>query len=70
MEDVASIAIYLKKRGQEMVGPSLRFTTVTFTTVGYGDKSPITSLGKIFSMMWMFVGLGRAVRVEPGLTLG
>ena len=31
---------------------------VTFTTVGYGEKTPITNMGKVFVMTWMFVGLG------------
>lgn len=34
------------------------FTVVTFTTVGYGEKTPITNVGKVVVMMWMAVGLG------------
>eukprot|EP00227_Mantoniella_beaufortii_P008999 CAMPEP_0197580844 /NCGR_PEP_ID=MMETSP1326-20131121/4537_1 /TAXON_ID=1155430 /ORGANISM="Genus nov. species nov., Strain RCC2288" /LENGTH=523 /DNA_ID=CAMNT_0043144667 /DNA_START=123 /DNA_END=1690 /DNA_ORIENTATION=- len=34
------------------------FCAVTFSTVGYGDKSPITSAGKMTSLLWMIIGLG------------
>jgi voltage-gated potassium channel Kch len=34
------------------------FTIITLTTVGYGDFSPQTDLGKIFSMLYILIGLG------------
>lgn len=37
---------------------SLYFSVTTLTTVGYGDLSPHTDLGKIFTMMYLFVGIG------------
>ena len=37
---------------------SLYFSVVTLTTVGYGDLSPQTSLGKIFTMVYIILGLG------------
>ena len=43
------------------------FTVVTFTTVGYGEKTPITNLGKVFVMTWMFVGLGFACLITGTL---
>ena len=43
------------------------FTVVTFTTVGYGEKTPITKLGKVFVMTWMFVGLGFACLITGTL---
>ena len=30
---------------------------VTITTVGYGDVVPVTRVGRVFSMVWMFVGM-------------
>lgn len=33
------------------------WSTVTITTVGYGDKTPKTTLGKIISMLWMFAAI-------------
>ncbi len=37
---------------------SLYFSVVTITTVGYGDLSPHTPIGKIFTMLYLFVGIG------------
>lgn len=37
---------------------ALYFTIITLTTVGYGDFSPQTDLGKIFSMLYILIGLG------------
>ena len=36
---------------------ALYFTVITLTTVGYGDFSPQTSLGKVFTMVYILVGL-------------
>jgi voltage-gated potassium channel len=37
---------------------SLYFTITTLTTVGYGDFYPRTDAGKIFTIFYIFVGLG------------
>ncbi len=37
---------------------SLYFSVITLTTVGYGDFSPQTDAGKVFTMIYIFVGLG------------
>lgn len=37
---------------------SLYFSVITLTTVGYGDFSPSTVAGKIFTIFYIFVGIG------------
>lgn len=37
---------------------SLYFTVVTLTTVGYGDLSPDTALGKVFTVFYLLIGVG------------
>lgn len=34
------------------------FTAMTLATVGYGDFAPQTDLGKIFTAIYAFVGIG------------
>jgi voltage-gated potassium channel Kch len=37
---------------------SMYFSVITLTTVGYGDFSPQTDLGKIFTMFYVLTGVG------------
>lgn len=37
---------------------ALYFSVITLTTVGYGDFSPKTDAGKLFTIVYIFVGLG------------
>lgn len=37
---------------------SLYFSAITLTTIGYGDFSPQTDLGKIFTLFYILIGLG------------
>jgi len=37
---------------------SLYFSVITLTTIGYGDFAPATDLGKIFTLFYIFIGLG------------
>lgn len=37
---------------------SLYFSVITLTTVGYGDFSPATTPGKVFTMFYVLVGIG------------
>ena len=37
---------------------SLYFSVITLATVGYGDFSPSTVAGKIFTIFYIFVGIG------------
>ena len=36
---------------------ALYFTIITLTTVGYGDLAPKTDAGKIFTIVYIFVGI-------------
>lgn len=37
---------------------SLYFSVTTLTTVGFGDLAPQTDMGKIFTIIYLFVGIG------------
>jgi hypothetical protein len=37
---------------------SLYFSVITLTTVGYGDIAPATTAGKLFTMVYVIVGIG------------
>ncbi len=45
---------------------SLWWAVITLTTVGYGDVYPITTGGRIFTMLILLVGLG-IVAVPTGI---
>ncbi len=34
------------------------FCVITLTTIGYGDLTPKTPMGKLFTVVYIFVGLG------------
>jgi len=37
---------------------SLYFSVITLSTVGYGDFSPITPIGRLFTIFYIIVGIG------------
>ncbi|MBW0147992.1 transporter substrate-binding domain-containing protein [Marinobacter arenosus] len=39
------------------IGSSFWWAAVTMTTVGYGDKAPVSFAGRLIALVWMFAGL-------------
>jgi len=37
---------------------SVYFSVVTLTTIGYGDFYPVTFVGKLFTIFYVFIGIG------------
>ncbi len=54
---ISGAYIYRRLEGWSYLD-ALYFTVITLTTVGYGDFAPHTDLGKIFSMLYILLGLG------------
>jgi voltage-gated potassium channel Kch len=42
---------------------SLYFSVMTITTVGYGDLHPTTTASKVFTIFYVFVGIGLGLYV-------
>lgn len=49
---------------------ALFFSIITLSTVGYGDFSPQTDIGKVFTIFYIFVGLGLFFAVIDHLAKG
>jgi polar amino acid transport system substrate-binding protein len=50
------------------VGNGMWFALVTLTTVGYGDRAPVTRLGRLVTGTWMIVALVTVSSLTAGLT--
>ena len=68
---VAGTAFYTNVEGWEPLD-ALYFSVITLATVGYGDIVPRTPAGKIFTMVYLMLGIGlivafadRLVRDKP-----
>lgn len=46
---------------------SLYFCVITLATVGYGDFSPRTDMGKLFTMFYIVLGIGLVVSIVTKL---
>ncbi len=44
-------------KGFQGIGDGIWWSAVTMTTVGYGDKTPRSGLGRTFSIIWMFIAV-------------
>ncbi len=47
----------ISEQADPWLGSALWFAAVTMTTVGYGDKTPQTPLGRFLAFLWMFFGI-------------
>ncbi|MEQ8909461.1 MAG: transporter substrate-binding domain-containing protein [Vicingaceae bacterium] len=62
------------EKGGKGIFSGIWFSAVTMTTVGYGDKSPLTTGGKLTTLIWMFTALiiisGFTASIAASLTVG
>ena len=52
-----SSVIYVHLEGWDFAD-ALYFSVITISTVGYGDLTPVTAAGKLFTSGYIFVGAG------------
>lgn len=60
-------------KGIHGVGAGIWWSAVTMSTVGYGDKAPVTPIGRLISIIWMFTAVimisGLTASVSSSLTI-
>ena len=55
-------------RAAQGIGSALWWSATTMTTVGYGDKAPITAAGRIIAVAWMLVAIVLIAGVTATIT--
>ncbi|TVQ54257.1 MAG: ABC transporter substrate-binding protein [Phycisphaerales bacterium] len=68
--------VFERRRNQEQfggnavegIGAGFWWSAVTMTTVGYGDKSPVTMGGRLIALIWMFASIIMISSITAAIT--
>ena len=66
---VIGTVFYVRAEGWSVLD-ALYFCVVTLATVGYGDFAPRTSVGKVFTIVYVLIGAGVFVVLAAELAVG